>query len=66
MESTIFGQSSALESVEFVSILADIEENFKDLFGIELDCFELLLSNQGKDISVQDLSVLIFDSLHGK
>ena len=27
VESIIFGQSSALESVEFVTILADIEEN---------------------------------------
>ena len=66
LQTIVFGQSSALESVDVVTILADIEEELEEIFGTKVDCFELLLSNQGTDISVQSFSALIFELLHEK
>jgi hypothetical protein len=62
-ETLIYGQSSAIESFELVTALAEIEASLEARTSRCWDIFELLLENQQEDLSVACLSRLIAEKL---
>ena len=64
LETVIYGSSSCLESIEIVTVLAEIEDEIDKSMSKVVDVFQILLENQDVDITVRELGLLILGSAH--
>lgn len=65
LETVIYGNSSHLESIEIVTVLAEIEDEIDKSMLKVVDVFQILLENQDVDVTVRALGLLILRSAHG-
>jgi hypothetical protein len=58
-ETKILGNGSALESIEFVNLILELEENLEEKYESSIDLYDLVLNSGMEELNFSDLLNII-------